>query len=338
MGRKWSLAIVWALAVPAGFAAPDEKFIMLRDATMVTGQLLSCTDTELTGITEDGEEKTFKREELAPSSWYAVRTRTAGEDAKARLELAKFCLANSMSGNAENEAARALALDPSLAEAKTVLDQAREDRAATLLVIARNAQKRGNDSSALRVGRQILLEFGSTKAAAEAQALIDAIASKADAAAEMHQEINQPLTDAQIDKMRDSDPRYQDVQKHLKSARASTQKGFTAKGSNAVEQAFRSAIDDYRDIVAVCDKVLVDEKDQPVVVKRVTAFREKIVNEQVEAYVNLAGFFTSRTSFPDATKIIREGLSKFPDNRRLKDYLAHIDMLAAIASSERQNR
>ncbi len=326
-----------ATALLAPLCAAQEGFITLKDGSEVHGQLLSIDDLQVTGVVHpDGEERTYKREELTPGSWYMVRSRTVGDDARGRLELARFCVEKGLFGNAKAELEQVWDLDESLRDpAKELWQRANEGGATSLLQIAENALKRRQFANAKRLASLILTEYQDTAAAQRAAEILDELHTNEEATPSMQQQVHQPLTEAQVDKMRETDPRAVEARKFLERARERNLKGLKEKSLSAAVAQYEGSVADFRKVLEIADRVLLEEKDEPVIVERVTKLKGTITDEMVEAYINWAGVLATRGSYPNAGEVIDQCLTVVPDSTRAKKYREHIQLLAAVASSEK---
>jgi hypothetical protein len=107
---------------------------------------------------------------------------------------------------------------------------------------------------------------------------------------------------------------------------------------SAAQEKYEGAINDYRTVLKIADKVLEEEKDEPVVVERVKEFKETTRDETIETFINWAGLLAGRSSYNNADKVIDQCLEMFPDSQRAKDYRKHIQTLSAMSSGERWGR
>ncbi|MFG0316007.1 MAG: hypothetical protein ACF8XB_01945 [Planctomycetota bacterium JB042] len=336
------MRISWTLVfLAASFAqASAGGFVTLKDGSIVQGQLLSCNDTQLRGLVEpDGEERVFQRDELTPASWYMVRHRTAGDDAAARLELARFCLDTGLFPHAKDEAAKAAELDESLDESAGELwREANAKAAAHLIELAENALKRRNWTSAKRLASKVLTEFTGTSAERRAEEILDELAAHEEATPTMETVVHQPLTNAQVDEMKRTDPRAVEATERLERARERNRKALKDKTLSSAKSTFEGSLKEYGRVLSIADRVLEEEKDEPLIVERVTAFKAMVSDELADVYVNLAALDASRSSYVNAMETISAGLAELPGNARLEGYREQVQMLKSLESGNRWRR
>lgn len=324
------------LLVSSLLAGPG-GFINLKAGEVIQGHLVSCTDTEMTGIVEPtGDERTFKRDELTPGCWYMVRNLTAGDDAKARLELARFCLANNLDFYALDQAKQAAALDESLgADANALIKQCEEAACAELMRLAEASVTAKRWDNARRLSSQVLSEFPNSSCAGRAGEILETLTTSEEATPSLEKQIVQPLNDAQVDKLRDTDPRCIEGKKYLERARSRNVAGLKERSLSAQRDLFERSISDYQEVGRILDRILAEEKDQPVIVKRVNDFKAgRFADELAEVHVNLASALASRGSYSNAQEVLSDGLVRLPGNARISNYRGHVQMLAATASSQ----
>lgn len=343
MLRSAPALILIATLLPA-LAAPTPArasgFITLKDGSIVQGHLLSINDRQLTGVVDpDGDERTFKREELSPRSWYMARSRTAGDVAGSRLELARFCLQHQLFGSAMEELKKVWDLEEGLREpAMELWDQARDGAANELLRITENALKRNNVKNTRRLATQILNEFDGTAAAGRAGEILDQLQADKGSRPTMEEQIHQALTQEQVEKMSVTDPRAIEARKHLERARERNHAGLRDRSMSAAGDHFLGSIRDYTRVLEIVDQVLQEEKDELVIVKRVGLFKETVDAEVIETYLNWAGLLASRSSYNKAIELVNECLGKYPRNERAMNYRMHVETLQAISAGDRFSR
>jgi hypothetical protein len=183
MKAAW-LSVCLTLVPPVAAQTPlFQTMLVLRDGTAFQVEVLGATDDSVSArYPSKGQtvNVVFHDAELDPHAFYEIRDRTAGDDAKARLALARFAAGHRMFLEARLQHRRAKQLDAKLIEAfdRDELPALKEELSQRVLADARDAATRKDYKSAKDMIEDLVL-YGNTKAAAEAKALATEIADKA---------------------------------------------------------------------------------------------------------------------------------------------------------------
>jgi len=182
MKAAW-LTVCLTLVQPATAQTPPfQAMIVFRDGTAFQAEVLSVSDTTATvrypskGQTVNAA---FDAAELDPHAFYQLRDRTAGDDAKARLSLARFAAGLRMFLEARLQHRKAKELDPKLVEAfdRDELPALKEQLSERLLADAREAAAAKDYKGARDMIEDVVL-YGATKAAEDAKALAREVGSR----------------------------------------------------------------------------------------------------------------------------------------------------------------
>ena len=104
-----------ALLALACAALADE--LCFHDGTYVDGKILSTTASSVTFQPDGGATMTVLASRLDPRSFYHLRNKSLGDDAKGRLALAQFAFDHKMYRQARVQFVRFRKLDPASADA-----------------------------------------------------------------------------------------------------------------------------------------------------------------------------------------------------------------------------
>lgn len=170
-------AILAATLLLSGFCQGQEVSIILKDGQTFVGEVLdvSADSVKVKYKTADGEKNgTFRIADLEVHSAYSILRQAAGDDAKAQLELAKFCMYNNMFTACIAHYHRAKDLDPAFMEKfdREEKPRLKENWAAKLLAKAERHIEKKKWEEAEEELSTILTYLFETKAADKARALI----------------------------------------------------------------------------------------------------------------------------------------------------------------------
>ena len=331
--RILAIASILGLLV-ADAAAEQEELIHLKGGRFYRGVVLSSTATTLTGKVKnaDGvyETHTVSAEDCDDYFFYGVRNRHIGKDAKARIELAKWCVDHDMFSRAKAQMDQARAADPKIVEEfmKTEFPKIKEGLAAKLLKAGQRSLRRSSPKNALKYASLILTKFEGTKSVADAEKLADEAQKRIDEkqakdrarrrkAAEKKEAAKEKTTVDQRDKM------LSPCEKLIDQGEALNARGLKAKNLSDKKSAFESAAAKFKAAIRHCDTQLKGEIGDTAT-KALNEERATAVAGGVSAYLNLAFTYSSRGSYKKATDYTNAALSLDPNSAEAKSARAQI--------------
>jgi len=329
-------SILGLLVVDA--AAEQEELIHLKGGRFYHGVVLSSTPTTLTGKVKnaDGvyETHTVPAEECDDYFFYGVRNRHIGKDAKARIELAKWCVDHDMFSRAKAQMDQARAADPKVVEEfmTNEFPKIKEGLAAKLLKAGQRSLKRSSPKNALKYASLILTKFEGTKAVAGAEKLADEAQSRIDAkqekqrahrrrTAEAKEAAKTKTTSDQRDKI------LAPIEKLIDQGEEHNTRGLKAKGLSDSKGQFETAASRFESAVKRCDTALQGELGETGT-KAIQEARANAVAGGISAYLNLAHTYSARGSYKKATDYCNAALALDPNNAEAKSARAQISTTA----------
>ncbi|MHC4953537.1 MAG: tetratricopeptide repeat protein [Planctomycetota bacterium] len=328
-----SLFIAAVLGCLAAHAHAD-RLIILKGGRVFHGEVTASDAESVTVKRTDGEKEgeTIKIpvDDCDPHFFYSVRDKDIGDDAKARIELAKYAVEEEMFSRAKAQMSRARADDPKVVEdfMKNDFPRIKEGLADKLLKAGERALKRGSTKNAKKYASAVLTKFADTKAVPGAKKLLDDIQAKLDAetAKKRKQRRRSEASDeARAERMAEAERHnmLEPVEKLIDQGAEANNRGLTADSDSKVDSAFKSAAAKYEHAVRQVDANLKTNPKDEDVVKALKEMRVTAVEGGVQAYLNLADSLAARGSYSGAKKACDDALKLDPNNA---------DALAAKAS------
>jgi tetratricopeptide (TPR) repeat protein len=309
---------------------------LLRNGTELRGTV-SSTDEERMTIRLDapaGAIATFMRDQVEPHSWYVARSQTIGDDAKARLDLARYCIANGLFFVAERELDRVVEAAPGLATAADAERARAHDGGGKKLVeLARDAIAKNDLARAANFVGTILRRYDDTAAAGEAPSIVDDIAQRRgeleqQRVAEMQRRAVEKKTAAQVAILKD-------LSERVGAARRQNVIGLKSKDLSSAQEAFTSALRRFAAVTTEIDAQASRNQDDQELLPRLAELRSTCLTESIEVHVNMGSTYVVRGSYTKAAEHANDALALDPKSAYARDFRARVELAAAEAASGR---
>ncbi|MHC4846936.1 MAG: hypothetical protein ACYTEG_00600 [Planctomycetota bacterium] len=325
MTARYLLLTALLACLPATAMADD--LIFLTGGRVYHGTVLESThDWIKCRAKVDGTENeyTVKREEFDPHFFYRVRDKAIGDDAKARIELAKYCVDNDMFSRAKLQMDRARAADEKLVEEfmTNEFPKIRDGLADRILDRGKRALRNGSTKNAKKYASLILTKFEGTPAEAGAEKLLDDVQAKIDAETQKKraqrrrsQKADDERAAREVEKARDD--ALGPIEKMMDSASKSFTKGLKAKSVGQSQGPLESAAKKYESVMHQVDKAIKTAPDEETK-KHLEEIKAEAKSNGVQAYLSLANGYSSRGTYQKATTYCNKALALDPDNAEAK--------------------
>lgn len=266
-------------------------------------------------------EITLKISELDPHFVYSEVSKSLGNDAKERINLAKFCVDHGMFARAKAEMDRARAADPAVVEEfmQTEFPKIKDGLADRILKHARQCATRGSHDAAKRYASLILTNFEGTAAEPEAEKLLDDIQAKMDAKTAKKREQRRKSEEAKeenaakiVEQKRDSV--LGPIEKAIDSASTINTRGLKTKNMGQARREFDAAGKKYESAIKKADKALEQGAPDEATTQSIQEMRATAVQGGVRAYLNAAHALSSRGTYQEATAFCNRALVLDPEN------------------------
>jgi tetratricopeptide (TPR) repeat protein len=177
------LIALFACLFMADLSLGQEMQLRLKDGHILVGEVVKCTDDTVTFkyYKKEGEEiGKFSARDLDPHSFYTIRTKTMPKDGASHLNLARYCVEQSMYTAAIAQYDRAKSLDPEMIAKfdREEKPQLLERHTSKLMANVKRALERGDRVSAEADLQIIITYFYKTPAVEEARAILRKIAEE----------------------------------------------------------------------------------------------------------------------------------------------------------------
>lgn len=314
--------------------ASAQQLIHLVGDRFYQGTVLSSTADSVTARVKNAEGKdethTVPASECDKYFFYQVRNKAIGDDAKARIELAKYCVDNEMFSRAKAQMDSARAADPAVVEKfmETEFPKIKEGLGQRLLEAGRRSLRRGSSKNAKWYASIILTKFEGTQAEAGAEQLLDEVQAKLDAKTAKKREQSRTVaaqkearTEKQTDEARDK--ALAPIEKLLDEGQKADTRGLKAKNLSSAKSAFESAVTKYTRALKRAEQSLAATADESLK-QALEGLRGEARQGAVQANLNLANTYWARGSHVQATKYANEALAIDPNNEEAKRTRASI--------------
>lgn len=327
--RTWATILVLAFAANA-----DEMLVHLSSGEFFHATILGSTPDSV-GIrrkTDDGGEETLTLSVDQCDKWffYQVRDKTLGDDAKGRIQLAKWCVQNDMFSRAKVQMSRARAADEKVVEEfmKTEFPKIKEGLGKRIFDVAKRSWSRGSAKNAKMWCSLILTKFEGTKVEPEAEALLEEIHKKLEEEEERKQKLRRKAAAAQAEreaKIKEDkrDKELAPVERLMREGRQANHTGLKAKNLSQAKSAFETAASRFKHAIKRADQGLKDTKDEQVA-KGLQEMRGEATENAIEVYLNLANTYASRGSDVKASQYCNQALALDPENASAKSLRASL--------------
>lgn len=335
-------AVTAALALAAPAATAQQTFETVSGKSY-SGKVLADDGTTVEIETAGGATVKVPYETLTPATQYRLKKARTGEDGKSQLELAEWCLGKTLYEEARTHYRKALAADASMADeinAKVVA--ARTTAAKELLARGKTLQSEGKPHEARRVWSTLVQELPLEPSADEAKKLLaeDTTqrkkqtmshaaakpAKRAAGGAAVGADVplrasGEPFSDATV-------KRFQPVIESYHKMLDATQEGLVEGGSGGIDK-FEKALKEGEKIRKAADKVKADAGADEEVAEALALVDTKLEAAVVDARLNLVDSYMMRTSYNQASEVVREGLAEYPENQHLRQAMNRVTAAAA---------
>lgn len=309
---------------------------LLRNGTELRGTV-STSDEERMTIRLDapaGAIATFTRDQVEPHSWYVARSQTIGDDAKARLDLARYCIENGLFFVAERELDRVVDAAPGLAStADAERARAHDGGGKKLVELARDAVAKNDFARAANLVGTIVRRYDDTAAAGEAAAIVDEIAQRRGALEQ--QRIVEMQRRAAEKKGAVHVAILKELTDRIGTARRQNVIGLKSKDLSSAQEAFSSALRKFAAVIAEVDAQTSRQQEDQELLSRLAEIRTTCLTESIEVHVNMGSTYVVRGSYTKALEHANEALALDPKNSYARDFRARVELAAAEAASGR---
>jgi len=331
---KSILAIVTILSLFAAQAAAADQLIFLKGGRVFHGEILKSdwdTVTIKRKLDAGGEETiTVPARDCEAYFYYTVRDRALGDDAKGRIQLAKFCVNNDMFPRAKAQMDRARSIDMEVVNdfMQNEFPKIKEGLAERVLNAGRRALRAGSTKMAKKYASLILTKFEGTKAEPEAEKLLDDTQKKIDevkagkrAQRRRSQKAEVELEQRQAERERDAV--LGPIEKLLDGGSLANDLGLKAKNISGARNHFDTAGARYENAVKKADAALKGSHPEDLM-QALKEMRADAVHGGVTAYLNAAHSLAARGSYNEAVKYTNKALALDPNNAEAKSVRAEI--------------
>jgi hypothetical protein len=236
------------------------------------------------------------------------------------IALARFCIEHEMFAHAQAQVADARALDPEKVEELTEMPKVREGIAARLVDFARKELDGGRTEEAKRWASFVLTRLAETKVAGEAQGILDDIKLRSGAGST---EALRESTGSE-----EAKKAVTAIRQAIAKAQARSDSALRAKGATESYRGLEAAGKLFEECVQAAGKANPDGSDA-----LLNDLADQARGEAVTAYINAAQVLVGRSSYSEARRIARLAVAVDAENSQAADFMQHVDMVEAMASS-----
>lgn len=321
----------------ASFAGNTMDLVVLKNGTQLIGEVTAVTADSVTiSYSRDGTPvtATLKRDALDPHSWVVQRSASAGSDARAHLDLARFSSDNGLFAFAERELDRAGESDPGLAsEVDAERKRARSGAARSLLTLGREALAKGDLEHAYRLGSMAMTRYRDGVTGDEGIVLLDEVERARAAQAEREAAEAQAAADRAVAEQRAS--LVQPAREQSEQARKRNIEGLRRDDLNGALTAFEDAVKRYRAALRTADEIAEKNGNDAALLTLADEVRREASKGAVQAHVNMGSLYVVRGSFVKALNHANEALAVNPDDAYAQAFRARVEIASAQAARGR---
>lgn len=314
--------------------------LVLKDGTMLHGRVGESGPGDVTFIYDrEGVPVTarYEREQLDPHSWYIVRSRAVGHDARSRLELARYCIDSGLFAVAERELERVRALDPSLSElVEEEKLRVRDGGAAALLALARESLAEGDPDRAWQTAGTVLTRYRGSASQDEARGFLDLVEEAREARAREELARTRAAEDAEEAEVRSK--RLRPAILYLDQGRKKVLSGLRDDNLNSSLNAFVSAARAYQNALRKAEEIERRFGNDQELVRLLAEVRDEASRGIVDAHVNMGSLYVVRGSFIKALQHANEAIAAGPDSSSARAFRARVEIASAEATRARFRR
>ena len=334
----FAVSTLLLLAVPC--ARAQDSIETLSGSTF-SGTILSNDGTTVEIETTAGMKMKVPYEQLTPETQYQLKLLITPDDANGHLALADWCMGMKLYKNARTEFRTALRLGPLMEkEINAKFAAARTAAANELLARAKSLKAEGKNVESRDILSAIVQELPLEPASKEAAQLLaaeteqrkqDALNAKPAAAASSGggssagsssggsvplRSNGQPFSDA-------TRTVFQPVIDLYHQMLDENQSGLT-KGGSAGLQLFQKALKDGDKIRSKLDQMKSGGETSDEVTEGLALAATKLEEATVDVRINMSDAYMLRTSYSQASEVLRQGMAQYPKNERLRDAMNRV--------------
>ena len=299
---------------------------LAEELTTADGTTHQCEilKVEEDGVTARGKLKSGETVELKipvarldPHCYYSLRNAAIGDDAKARMKLAVWCVENDLFAQAKAQVKKAAQADPKLVEdlAGGKYPEIREKMAARILASAQADMAAGR----LDVSRQkleiLLNRLSETQAGGEARDMIRALEGKeTEASAKAEADATAKLDE---DARKAADARHKllaPIDEDLRKGRELATEGLTEDDVNKALEILGKALPNGEAALKKLDAILKDHAGDAQLQADADDLRKKTIAGMVKVLIHRCDLYIWRGSLPNAKKELDEARKLDPSN------------------------
>lgn len=290
---------------------PPPGYLAMQDGSVISGNVVKTSaDTVIFQIDGETIPQTISRADLDPLSFYVARTSSPNLTVMNRVELARFNMKHGLFHCAEIEVDQVVIDDPNLAEQLSLeIRESREKYAAELTKQSDRCLADGDIHGAEILAAQVLTEFSDTRAAASAKELVEKV----------HAEIGDTSHDVtpQLVSSKSGSMTVGNAQKYSSRAKKRNLVALQKSGSGA-RKSFENSISDNLKALEILNTIIEKKKSDPEDLMRAQTMRKQVLRDSVDVSLNLANFYLSRGSYPQAEEAATKALEIDPTSERAR--------------------
>ncbi|HVQ25020.1 MAG TPA: hypothetical protein VMV01_07580 [Planctomycetota bacterium] len=327
-----------ALALLTASASSQTTFDTVSGKSY-SGKVLSDDGSTVEIETAGGAKVKVPYDALTPKTQYQLKKARTGDDAKSQVALAEWCVTKTLYEEARTAFRKALAADATMADeinAKVVV--ARKTAADELLARGKSLKASGNLKESRRVLSLLVNELPLEEAATEARTLLaddatqrkqTSLSAKPVAAAkgggaggdDVPLRANgEPFSDA-------TRKLFQPVIDSYRKMLDETQDGLRNGGSSGIKD-FEQALKEGDKIRKTLEKVRPQGSDEEIG-EALTLADSKLEEADVDVRINLVDCYLMRTSYNQASDVVKQGLVQYPKNEQLRQQMNRVTSASA---------
>ena len=315
--------------------ANAQQMIFLTGGRVFKGKVLESTPTSVkVTVTIEGageQTHTVPVEECDPHFFYSVRNKAIGDDAAARIELAKYCVDYEMFSRAKAQMDRARQIDEKVVDKfmKEEFPKIKEGLAAKLLATGQRSLRRGSTKNAKKYASFILTKFEDTEAIPGAEKLLDDAQRKEDEknSKKRMQRRKSEESEAAVKERMEADKKegyLAPIEKLLDEGNRANTRGLKAKNMSDTRSGFSTAATKYERAMKRCGEFLKQSISDESVTTALTEMKATAQEGAIQAYLNLARSLSARGSYNEAVKQCNLALAIDPNHAEAKSARATI--------------
>ena len=320
LGPASALVLALSLLAPA---LPARQDVHTRSGNTLHGTILADDGKAITFRTQDGVEMTMPYGDLAPETVFELMAaKVKADDGPGLVQLADQAALAGLYDTARRTYGRALAADKELGPAVDAkLASLRLQASNALLADATESSKRDRPDVAVNSLARLIHVFPDEPAAQQARPMLAKLQA---GMTQARKESRARMLSTEVqDALAPSEAQYAEMGKKISE-------GLQRANDQGNE------IDDYNAAVAIGKSTLASLKEQagqastiPGLGPAIQQLEKEVLDQTVNAYVQLANVYNQRSSYNDANTAVNAGLALDPKNEQLLQLRAEIASNAA---------